>query len=179
MEVSGDELGSFAVRGAGHIRSGVLPVAVLLVRTVAGDGKGNHRAAVLGVARHHISSQIAHQQAFGKAAVDIVLDSGCAQIVIELLLTILLVVAGLETTGNQNAGTLGKLGTQGVADELLRGTDRNKRCILVLTTVDSNAEADICVVADVELLCICSQMTDNSEIVDVSHDNCLLSKDEI
>ena len=88
-------------------------------------------------------------------------------------------MAGLETTGNQNAGTLGKLGTQGVADELFRGADRDERRILVLTTVDSNAEADICVVTDVELLCVCSQMTYNSEIVDVSHDNCLLSKDEI
>ena len=174
--MGGDELSNLAGSGAGDVRCAVLPIAILLVRAVAGNGEGNHRAAVLGIARRHISRQVAHQQTFREVAVDIMLNSGCAQVVEVLLLPIFLIAAGLETPGNHNALTLGQLGTQVVADELSRRTDGNETGILVLPTVHGKPEAGVCVVASIEVLSICSKTADNNEIVDVSHNVCLLSR---
>lgn len=143
VKMGGDELSNLAGSGAGDVRCAVLPIAILLVRAVAGNGEGNHHAAVLGIARRHISRQVAHQQTFREVAVDIMLNSGCAQVVEVLLLPIFLIAAGLETPGNHNALTLGQLGTQVVADELSRRTDGNETGILVLPTVHGKPEAGV------------------------------------
>ena len=153
-----------------HKGRNINPLPILLVRTVAGNRKVCNVISVLSRTGRNICGQVTHQKALGEVATDICLNRCGTQIRIVLFLSVLIIGAGFKAASGQHWCALDEFCTQIVTDKLLRSANRDKRSLLILSTVYRNTKPNVCVVANSEFFCISSKTADDGENVNVSHD---------
>lgn len=107
--------------------------------------------SVLSRAGRNICGQIAHQKALGEVATDICLNRCGTQIRIVLFLSVLIIGAGFKAASGQHWCALDEFCTQIVTDKLLRSANRDKRSLLILSTVYRNTKPNVCVVANSDI----------------------------
>ena len=170
MEFACDKLRKFSGGSDSHKGRNINPLPILLVRAVAGNRKVCNVISVLSRTGRNICGEVTHQHAIGKVAIDIMLNRCRTQISVIFLLPILVIGTRFEAASDQHWCALDEFCTQIVTDKLLRSANRDKRSLLILSTVYRNTKPNVCVVANSEFFCISSKTADDGENVNVSHD---------